>query len=514
MQDPTDFGNTPGNGPLRKGGQSLSMEAAGVTPKQDLPSTLSKAAQRQRAGITLMRDVWEGQAAVHKAATTYLPQNPAEDGKAYDSRLKRTPFHNFTRRAGEGLVGLVYRVDPELGEDVPPAIRDLWENIDMAGTHGDVFCRDISTDAMVVGHAAIFVDYPNTGGDQTTEDEQSGEVRPYWLPIYKDNICSWRTAVTNGREVLEQVVLLEKTMVPDGTFGEREQSRWRHCYMNGNVPSFRLLEVTESKQVVTVAEGSYLNQTAIPISEMPTSGRRGLFDSDPPLQDVAHLNIAYYQQYSDMIESQHKTVPFLFIAGLPTTDDNGNPVEVVVGPNSAMVTDNPEAKANYVSHEGKAISDQKATLDELKADIGALSLAMLSPQKRQAETATAKRLDKSQGDSALAVTARGWQDGIERALQFTANYMQLPSGGSVTINRDFEGLVMEAEVMRAYAELVKAGFPKMLALTMLQQGGRIAEDVDLEEVEMEMMANEAAAEAMREAEAAERLEAMREEVAA
>ena len=76
------------------------------------------------------------------------------------------------------------------------------------------------------------------------------------------------------------------------------------------------------------------------------------------------------------------------------------------------------------------------------------------------------------------------------------------------INRDFEGLLMEPDVMRASAELIKVGFPKRIALEMLQQGGRIGQDVDLDELEMELMANEAAAEEQRQLDAEERLAAM------
>ena len=504
--DPTDQGNEPGNGPLRVGGQTTSLANASGENK-DLPSTRSKAAKRQVLATTRARDLWAGQDAMHAKTTAYLPKHPAEDAADYGNRLRRSVFHNYYRRAIEGMVGLVYRVDPKLGEDVPSQIVSMWEDIDLAGTHGDVFCRDISTDAMVVGHAAILVEFPATGGTQTTADEMR-DTRPYFVPILKENILSWRSSVDAGATVLDQVVLYEEHVVPDGLFGEKEQKRYRVLRRENGVVRFDVLEITEDKRVVEVPDesGEYRNQTQIPLAEVPTSGRRGLFDSAPPLNDVAPLNVAYYQKYSDLTEAEHKTVPFLFTAGIPSTDENGDPINAVaVGPNTWLNSSDSSAKAEYVAHRGEAIKDQKATLDELKGDIASLSLAMLSPQKRQAETATAKRLDKAQSDSALAVTARAWQDAFERALGFMANYLNLDAGGSIEVNRDFEGLVMEAEVMRAYAELVKAGFPARLALDMLQRGGRIAEDVDLDELEMEIMANEAARAEQQAMEEAERL---------
>jgi hypothetical protein len=93
----------------------------------------------------------------------------------------------------------------------------------------------------------------------------------------------------------------------------------------------------------------------------------------------------------------------------------------------------------------------------------------------------------------LAVGARGLQDGVERALQFHANYMKEKDGGSITINRDFEQLIMDAPAVTAYSALVAAGFPKRPVLVMLQRGGRIAEDEDLDALELEWDAAAAAA---------------------
>lgn len=512
--DPTNYGNEPGDGALRIGGQQVNPDKITGTDTS-LPSTRSKASKRQIHAAQRARDLWEGQDRVHERGATYLPRNVMEDAASYNARIARTPFHNFFRRAVEGMVGLVYRTDPVIGEDVPEQIVEHLENIDMAGTHFDVFARNVSTDAMVVGHAAILVEYPMTGGRQTAADEMMGTVRPYWVPIQKEQILSWRCSVQGGATVLDQIVLHEKHMLPDGDYGEKEVDRYRVLKREGGNVTFTVYEIDNRKVRVATdgndneLKGVYGRQTKIPITEVATSGRKGLFESDPPLNDVAHLNIAYYQQYSDLVESQHKTVPFLLTLGLPSHDEMGNPIdEIAVGPTTGINITDPSGDARYVSHDGSALSDMKATLDELKGDIGSLSLAMLSPQKRIAETAEAKRLDKAQSDSALAVTARAWQDAFERALEFHATYMGLDSGGSIQINRDFEGLVMEADVMRAYADLVKAGFPQSIALEMLQQGGRIPADVDLEELEREMLAQQAANEAMRTADVEERLSAL------
>ena len=497
LADPTNAGNAPGDGPLRPGGQPTGLPVT----EQNLPSTPSRSAKRQQRDLTLVRDVWAGNSRLHEEGPEYLPQAPGEDPKNYASRLARAVFFNVFRNTIEGLVGYVFRKDPELGDDVPARIVADWENLDNAGTHGDVFVRERMADAMTAGHGAILVEFPQTGGQQTAGQEQRGEVRPYWVPILKDHILSWRTTTEFGRMVLTQLVVRECAMVPDGEFGEKEQVRYRVFYRTGTgsgaVVGFRLLEVTPARSVIEVDAGTYPTQDEIPVSEIVTAGKRGLFESDPPFLDLAYLNLAHYRQWSDYDTSIHKTcVPIYWEAGVSpeAMGADGQPVgPLVLGPNTARRSTDPGFKIGYASHDGASLGSCKTSLDDLKNDMAALGLAALASQKRTAETATAKELDKGASDSALAVHARGLQDGVERALGFHARYYRLPSGGSITINRDYGVSPMDPSEMTAWATLAeKIGVPVRTVLEALVRGGKIPDGTDLDALEQEMLTNQAA----------------------
>ncbi len=493
LADPTDFGNKPGDGPLRVGGRAPDI-ASSPMANENLPSTPSPAAAAQAPATALVRDLWPGTQSVRAAGEAYLPKHPAEETWDYASRLLRSVFFNAFRQTVVGLVGLIYRKDIELGDDVPPQIVDHWRNIDLEGKSGDVFMREVTQDAMTSGHAAILVEFPDTDGAQNRKQEQ--EIRPYWVPYKKEDILSWRTAIENGRVVLTQVVLRESQWVARGEFGQEAEERFRVLFrtvvteddVSVERVGWKLLRVTKNKQVKVDSEGFYPTQDEIPLAEITTSGGRSLFESDPPLLDVAYLNIAHYQMWSDYVTAIHKTnVPLFLGTGMTAQkDSDGNTTPLVIGPNTAIIDSNPDADAKYVSHDGAQISSTKGALDDLKSDMGTLGLAMLSPQKRSAETAEAKRLDKSQSDSALSVTARGVQDGGNRALHFHAKYLKLDSGGSMEVNRDFEGLLMDAPVMAAYAQLVTVGFPPEAVAKMLKQGGRLPDDMTIEQIIEEM----------------------------
>ena len=502
--DPTNYLNAPGTGPLRPGGQS----ASGVpSTEENLPSTYSDCAKKQQTALAIVRDLEAGGLRVKMRGAVYLPQAPGEDSREYAIRLARSVFFDVFGRTVEGLVGQVFRRDPVLGDDVPAAIQQHCENIDLAGSHFDVFARDILQDAIVSGHAAILVEFPTTGGTQTAADEMgtSAPIRPYWVPIMKDNIVSWRTTIVAGRSVLTQLVLKECTYVPSGQFGEKEQTRYRVFQRtDAGLVTFQLLQIDDQRNVMIVGQGTYQNQTEIPVAEVVTSGRKGLFESDPPLIDLAFLNIAHYQQYSDYSHSIYKTcVPILTLLGFQSTNNDGSPVNIVVGPNTVLIDANHDAKAQYVSHDGRALDQCKQALDDLKSDMGTLGISMLSPSRRTAETAQAKQLDKSTEDSALAVTSRGLQDGLERALSFHAKYLRLDTGGSVMVNREFDEQTMQADMLTAWTGAVQnAGIPERYMVEAMQSEGLIDPDEKVDDIVAEMEANKAAADAQKAAELA------------
>ena len=504
LADPTDFGNKPGEGPLRVGGMPGSADDK--TAKANRPDTLSPRAAAQTAAVALVRDLAGGTATVRGAGSTYLPKAEGEEHGDYGARLKRSVFFNAFSRTVDGLTGLVFRKDPVLGDDVPTPMQKHWENIDMAGTHGDVFARERLEDILESGHGAILVEFPRTDGEQTAAEEMS-EIRPYWVPIMKEDILSWRTENVKGRTVLLQVVIRERGYVDVGRFGQEKHTQYRVIFLNSvdGVPvvGWELLEVNDKKQVSTLDFGTYANQTEIPLAELITSGRKSIFESDPPLLDLAYLNIAHYQMWSDYNWSIYKTnVPIFVTLGLQGLDDDDG--DLVIGSNTYIDIPDPNGDAKYVSHDGASLGSTKQALDDLKSEMGTLGLAMLAPQKRAAETAESKRLDKATSDSALSVTARGLQDGLENALKFHANYLGGGQvGGSIEINRDFEGLMMDAPVMTAFATLVQAGFPPRPVLEALQQGGRIQPDEDLDSLEMEWLAQAAAQEVQAQLDAAQ-----------
>ena len=455
---------------------------APITPDEDRPDRPNADVEGQQKALILCRDVASGTLHLRDTGRAYLPQAPGEINADYDIRLARSVLFNAFTRTIKGLAGMVFRRDPVLEDDVPPKIAGDYENIDLAGTHGDVFLRQLLEDSLEVGHSLILVDYPDLGGRVLPRDiERSVGLRPYWVHVKKDNIVSWRTENVAGQTVLAQLVLREVSTEAKGKFGEAKVERYRAFTRQDGAVRFEVYRKVDDK-IIPERTGVVANQERIPVAEVATSGRRRLFVSNPPLEDLATINVAHYQVLSDQLNALHKAnSPVMVIIGREMLSQEAQGEKVVVGPSWGLSLPL-GADAKYIEPTGAALGASRTQLQDFETQMARLGLSMLQQESRAAETAEAKRIDKSEGDSALSVAARGLQDAVELAFEFHARYRGLPEGGSVTINRDFEELELTPDEVRMYSELVSSGQLSLDTMyAMLARGERLPEDFNPEE---------------------------------
>jgi hypothetical protein len=148
------------------------------------------------------------------------------------------------------------------------------------------------------------------------------------------------------------------------------------------------------------------------------SNRVGYLESRPPLEDIAELNLKQYQVQSDVDNQLHiSAVPMLAFFGFPSAAE-----EVSAGPGEAIAFPS-EGRAEYIEPRGTSFDYQFRRLEQIASQINELGLSAVLGQKLSAETAEAKRIDRSQGDSTMMVIAQNVQDMIDNCLQFHAQYL-------------------------------------------------------------------------------------------
>ena len=408
----------------------------------------------------LIEALLQGTYGIRKGHRKYLPQEPRELDEAYDNRLMRSTLAPFYSRLERMLAGMLTRKPVRL-EDVSDVVTEQLFDVDLQGNDLNVWTYETARKCIRYGHVGVLVDAPKAG--------ENG--RPYWTQYTPRDILGWRSEIKDGKQRLTQVRLMETITVPDGLYGERQVEQVRVLTPG----AFEIHQKDKKGDFVLVDEGN-TSLSEIPFA-VAYSNRVGALESRPPLADIAELNLKAYQVQSDLDNQLHiSAVPMLAIYGFPQSAE-----EISAGPGEAMAL--PEgARAEYIEPGGNSYSAQFQRLEQIASQINELGLAAVLGQKLSAETAEAKRIDRSQGDSTMMVIAQQMQDLIDNCLQFHAQYMQQPQAGSSFVNRDFLGDRLEPQEIQALLQLYTAGtITQETLLKQLSAGEVLGDDFDVEQ---------------------------------
>ena len=406
----------------------------------------------------LIEDLLGGTYQMRKRHRKYLPQEPRELDESYDNRLARSVCPPFYLRLERMLAGMLTRKPVRLNE-TSDEIRESLFNVDLQGNDLNVWTYETTRKMVRYGHVGVLVDAP-----------ASGNGRPYWVTYTPRDILGFRTEMVDGQIKFTQLRLSEKVAIPDGEYGEKiiEQVR---LLTPGN---FQIYRKNKNNKFSLFEEGT-MDVDEIPFS-VAYSNRINLLESRPPMADIAELNLKAYQIQSDLDNQLHiSAVPMLAFYGFPQQSE-----EVTAGPGEAIAFP-ADGRAEYIEPAGRSYEAQFKRLDNLSNQINELGLAAVLGQKLSAETAEAKRIDRSQGDSTMMVVAQQMQDMIDNCLVFHSKYTGTDAGSSF-VNRDFLSQRLDPQEIQALLQLYTAGsISQETLLKQLHEGEVLGDEFEVEE---------------------------------
>ena len=407
----------------------------------------------------LIEDLLGGTYQMRKRHRRYLPQEPREVDESYDNRLARSVCPPFYLRLERMLAGMLTRKPVRLN-DTADSIREHLFDVDLQGNDLNVWTYETTRKMVRYGHVGVLVDAPKT--------TDSG--RPYWVTYTPRDILGFRTEIIEGQVKFTQLRLQEKVAVPDGLYGEKIVDQIRFLTRGG----YEIHQKGKNNKYVKVDEGN-TSLSEIPFS-VAYANRINLLESRPPMADIAELNLKAYQIQSDLDNQLHiSAVPMLAFYGFPQ-----NAEEVSAGPGEAIAFP-ADGRAEYIEPDGKSYDAQFRRLDRLESQINELGLAAVLGQKLSAETAEAKRIDRSQGDSTMMVVAQQMQDMIDNCLMFHGQYLN-SEAGSCFVNRDFLSQRLEPLEIQALLTLYTSGsISQKTLLDQLTEGEVLGDEFDVEE---------------------------------
>jgi hypothetical protein len=412
----------------------------------------------------LIEDLMQGTYGMRRKHRRYLPQEPRELDESYDNRLARSVCPPYYQRLERMLAGMLTRKPVRL-TDTSDNIREQLFNVDLQENDLNVWTYETTRKMVRYGHVGVLVDAPKA----------EYEGRPYWCTYTPREILGWRY---EGSELV-QLRLMEKVVLPDGEYGEKTAEQVRVLTPG----EYKIYQKQKNTNFELIDEGT-TSLDKIPFS-VAYANRLNIMESRPPLEDIAELNLKTYQIQSDLDNILHVScVPMLAFFGFPSAAE-----EVSAGPGEAIAFP-ADGRAEYIEPKGTSFDNQFKRLEQIAGQINELGLSAVLGQKLSAETAEAKRLDRSQGDSTMQVVAQNVQDMIDNSLQFHAQYLgNTTAAGSSYVNRDFLGARLDPQEVGSLLQLYTAGtITQETLLNQLSEGEVLGDEFDVD-AELEATAN-------------------------
>lgn len=434
-----------------------------------------------------MRDVISGQDAIHVRGTAYLPRLSEQTDADYAAYKLRASWFGATSRTVDALHGLMFRKAPVI--EAPEGMAGILDDLTLAGQSVEGFIASLGRESLEVGRGGVLVDYPSVREQPGSlgAAEASG-LRPFATLYKAESIINWRSERIDNRMMLTLVVLAE-------THEEWEPG----AFEPKTVPQFRVLRLNGGRYVQEVYRGG---DKGLDLAEKVAPTMRGQpmrfipfvivgpeqigpEISDPPLIDMADLNLSHYRTTADLEHGAHYTgLPMLMLTGVTMAESE----KVAIGSQTAVVSDNPAAKGFYIEFEGHGLGSLERLIERKEAQMAALGASMLAAPKKGVEAADTHEMRTVQETSALADIAGTVSQAMTQVLEWVRDWAGLSGDVSVEVSTDYVVTQMTAQQLTALLGAWQAGAISRATLFWnLQQGELVApgKTVDDEQSEID-----------------------------
>lgn len=441
---------------------------------------------------------------MRKAADELLPQFPAEHDDVYDERVASATSDGDYKDTLDGLVGMVFAKPVTIGKNVPAQTAANFENIDLRGTHFNVFNQRLFRRGIQYGAAYVLVDMQRRpaslrGEVMDASQARALNLRPYATLYSAKELQNFPTYVTiRGAQTLQQIVFRESRQIPNG-FGVEEVERFRVWrlpveetetgdYTPTGPVEWEIWEQREiaggqNKTELTLIDGDTTTLTEIPVAIFNANP-----DPDnetecegPTLYDLAELCVKEFNKQSDFEHTLHycKAVPYA--SGVKSADSEGDSIftQIAWGPGVFFELEQGGAMG-FAEPDGNAFPTWEKYLEGLKLRIKQKGLEMVMEGGNVATTATEQVLKAKKRMSRLAQLSEAVHDTIENVARFFAMWLGEPAdaGGEFTMGISADELTLTAQDLTALIGAVDKNLMSRLTfLQIMKRAGLLPDEV-------------------------------------
>lgn len=424
-------------------------------------------------------------------AANYIPKRSHEEDAAYSARLDKAIYTNYTGRTKTGLVGAIFRVNPEI--DLPERLALMETDANGSGQSLRQLSKHAAEEIMVAGRYGLLAESPQSSLGLTLEMERALNIRPFIACYTAESIINWKTRSVGGKQALSLVVLHETENVAEDEFDEDLVDRYRVLRLNDlNQYTQQLYDDEEEpiseEKVITDGAGKAFDH--IPFHFIGANDNLPDVD-DPVLLDIARINIGHFRNSADFESNLsvysgatlHVDLGEMSYEQFKDANQNG----ITVGENAAVVTKGGGSAQLVQLEPAQAVSEEMEKKEQRMLQIG----AKIITKGGQSETAEAARIAASSENSMLETVVENVEDGFIKTLKDCALFAGAdPEQIVFGLNRDFwdESLTPQ-DVMAMIQGNDAMIMPKRDIVRRLIEGGWIKSTDDPDEV-LEMLTQE------------------------
>lgn len=433
-----------------------------------------------------IRDCLSGEKTIKAASTKYLPMpNPqdqsAENLARYRSYLIRAIFYNVTARTLAGLVGQIFLRPPQV--NVPPQLETVVADCTGEGVPCEQLAKSCANYVLAYGRAGLMVDYPVMDTPSTIAQIAAGQLKATFRLFRPWDIINWRTYKRGAEIILSLVVIEENFHASDDGFEVQLGTEWRVLRLvpleadNPNSDMIAQVEIwqgsPQSGYDVTAfyhpkdADGNYLNE--LPFTFVGSENNNSDPDN-PPLADMAALNIGHYRNSADYEEAAYMVgQPTPWVSGVTKQwIDDVFKGRIQLGSRAVI-----PLPLNGAAGLLQASPNQmpKEAMDAKERQMVALG-AKLIQQATVQRTATETDIENTAESSTLGASAKNVGSAFEFALRWAAKFM-IPGTQPVndlTVNKDI------TYDLNTEFDLTYMDFNELLAIVTAWQAGAITNE--------------------------------------
>ena len=438
-----------------------------------------------------MHSQWElplallsGTAGMRKGGEKWLPRAEAEHPSIYEARLQRSYLFNVYKRVISALVGSAFSTNVSVS-GVPKDLEYLEFNSDGRGKSLTEHASELFSDLLIYGKAHDFVDMPTVEiprGMSQAEYNALG-LRPYFARISPLNLIGWDVDYNNGFPSLQHIRIADSEIKINENFEELEREIIRFVSRDSiqlwgrdlsgisrkGSGDFILLSEIENSLGYVPLQTSYANT-------------QGPLVAEPPLMDLAWLNLEHYQSSSDQNNILHiSRVPFLLGTGF----SNDEADELTIAANNMVISDNKEANIRWIEHSGAAINAGRQSLKDLEDRLKMSGAEIVFAQSVARQTAQARQLDQQDALSTAQVALRSLEQQLEQNYLVAADWVGLSKDGIdpiVSIGADLD-LAQEPNPTNGFIALAEFfGLDPEVALNEAKRRGLLAKHLSVKDV--------------------------------